>query len=136
MFDKDGQLLVEPNLSTVQALVLLQSIEMLAVYPWAASTKYDSTLLVLWYPYRTKNCPLYFIDSASAENPRRRPAYLRGQQSYPHSCAHYRLRLYCDRPRMCTPGVLGHTIDVSDCAHVILRPYSPQANERNSAAAS
>ena len=51
MFDRDGQLLVEPNLVTVQALVLLQSVEMLTVFPWTVSTKYDSALSFLWHPY-------------------------------------------------------------------------------------
>ena len=51
MFDKDGQLLVEPNLVTVQALVLLQSVEMLTVFPWTVSTKYDSASSFLRRPY-------------------------------------------------------------------------------------
>ncbi|THH07011.1 hypothetical protein EW146_g9448 [Bondarzewia mesenterica] len=39
MFSKEGRLVVEPNLVTVQALCILQSHELSAQWPWTASTQ-------------------------------------------------------------------------------------------------
>ncbi|KAA1468853.1 hypothetical protein DENSPDRAFT_878458 [Dentipellis sp. KUC8613] len=45
LFDKGGRLIAESNLVTVQALCILQSHEILAVWPWTASMKYQELAL-------------------------------------------------------------------------------------------
>lgn len=41
MFDQHGRLIVEHNLVTVQALLILQSHEMMISWPWTATTRYQ-----------------------------------------------------------------------------------------------
>lgn len=41
MFDQHGRLIVEHNLVTVQALMIIQSHEMTVSWPWTASTRYQ-----------------------------------------------------------------------------------------------
>ncbi|TFY61258.1 hypothetical protein EVG20_g7129 [Dentipellis fragilis] len=45
LFDKGGRLIAESNLVTVQALCILQSHEILTVWPWTASMKYQELAL-------------------------------------------------------------------------------------------
>lgn len=130
MFDQHGRLIVEHNLVTVQALLILQSHEMMISWPWTATTRYQGqrTSLVLSpprsMPFSDLGYPLCSLCRLGPEDPRGGSQGTRTELPHFDSCPNPGICFCCNRSRMRPARVLANSIHALDGLHILLCPNS------------